>query len=50
MVKKVNLLKPRNKTVRKSCLYVGTSLRNNLNLELRDSDLKAFKKNVTQVI
>ena len=49
-VKKMNLLKPRNVTVRKSCLYVGTSGWNNLNVELRDSDLKVFKKNVKQVI
>ena len=48
--KKINLLKPRNETVRKSCLYMRTSLWNNLNLELRDSDLKVFKKNVKRVI
>ena len=44
--KKINLLKPRNDTVRKSCLYTGTSLWNTLNLDLRDSNIKDFKKNI----
>ena len=43
---KINLLKPRNDTVRKSCLYMGISLWNTLNLDLRESDIKAFKKNI----
>ena len=45
---KIDLLKPRNDTVRKSCLYTGTSLWNTLNLDLRDSDIKAFKKNISK--
>ena len=46
--KKINLLKPRNDTVRKSCPYTGTSLWNTLNLDLRDSDIKSFKKNISK--
>ena len=45
--KKINLLKPRNDNVRKSCLYMGTSIWNTLNLDLRDSNIKDFKKNIS---
>ena len=43
---KINIIKPRNDTVRKSCMYVGTSMWNALPLELRNSSIKDFKKNL----
>ena len=47
--KKINLLKPRYDTVRKSCLYTGTSLWNTLNLDLRDKKSKIFCVKITQL-
>ena len=43
---KINIIKPRNDTVRKSCMYVGTSMWNALPLEVRNSSIKDFKKNL----
>ena len=44
--KKINLIKPRNDTVRKSCMYTGTSMWNTLTLDLRNSSIKDFKNNL----
>ena len=45
--KKINLIKPRNDTVRKSCMYTGTSMWNTLTLDLRNSSIKDFKNNLS---
>ena len=47
---KINIIKPRNDTVRKSCMYVGTSMWNTLPLELRNTSIKDFKKNIPKNI
>ena len=47
---KIDLIRPRNEQVRRSSLYVGTSRWNNLPLEIRTLDLKAFKNTVKRKI
>ena len=47
---KINIIKPRNDTVRKSCMYMGTSMWNTLTLDLRNSSIKDFKKNLPKNI
>ena len=48
--KKINLIKPRNETVRKSCMYTGTSMWNTLTLDFRNSSIKDFKNNLSNDI
>ena len=47
---KIELIKPRNEYVRKSCFYVGTFNWNNLPLDIRNLDLQHFKSKIKETI
>ena len=43
---KIDLIRPRNEHVRKSCFYTGTSAWNELSLDLKELDLQSFKSKI----